>query len=119
MHVAVGDARSRQSLRVLDDFGLRTDIHATAARDGAAASRPWRFFELSGDPGPEREEAPLLFLPPVIATVEQSRPLESVEFRRDEMANMAWAIERRVESEAGRPVDREAGTSTTPAIATR
>ena len=54
-----------------------------------------------------------MFLPPVIPTVEQSRPLESVEFRRDEMANMAWAIERRVESQAGRPVDREAGTSTT------
>ena len=30
-------------------------------------------------------------------------------FRRDEMANLAWAIERRVESEAGRAVDREAG----------
>jgi hypothetical protein len=102
-----------KSVRVLDDFGLRTDIHSTAARDSAAASRPWRFFELTGDPGPERKEAPLLFLPPVISTVEQSRPLESVEFRRDEMANMAWAIERRVESEASRPVDREAGTSTT------
>ena len=106
-----------RTLRVLDDFGLWTDIHATAARDGATTGRPWRFFELTGDPGPERTEAPLLFLPPVIGTVEQSRPLESVEFRRDEMANMAWAIERRVESQAGRPVDREAGRSNTAADA--
>lgn len=98
-----------RTLRVLDDFGVWTEIHATAARDGAAADRPWKFFELAGDPGPGRAEAPLLFLPPVVGTVEQSRPLESVEFRRDEMANMAWAIERRVESQAGRAVDREAG----------
>ena len=101
-----------RTLRVLDDFGLWTEIHATAVRDGATtADRPWKFFELDGDPGPARAEAPLLFLPPVVCGVEQSRPLESVEFRRDEMANIAWAIERRVESQAGRPVDREAGGS--------
>jgi hypothetical protein len=97
------------SLRVLDDFGQRTVITATAVGDERAATRPWRFFELSADPGPGRTEAPMLFLPPVVATTEQGRPLESVEFRRDEMANLAWAIERRIESQAGRAVDREAG----------
>jgi hypothetical protein len=98
-----------RTMRVLDDFGLSTPITATAVGDRRAGNRPWRFFEHSGDPGPGRDEAPLLFLPPVLAGVEQGRPVESVVFRRDEMANLAWAVERRVESEAGRAVDREAG----------
>ncbi|WP_282607797.1 hypothetical protein [Pelagibius sp. Alg239-R121] len=95
------------SLKVLDDFGTWTKIESTAVNDGTV--RPWRWFELQGDVGPERGLAPVLFLPPVVNAVEQGRPLESVEFRRDEMANMGWAIEHRVESGAGRPVDREAG----------
>jgi hypothetical protein len=101
-------------LRVLDDFGTWTNVPAAAARDGGARGRPWRFFELSGDPGPAGGQAPLLFLPPIVDSTEQSRPLELVDFRRDEMANLAWAIERRVESDAGRPVDREAGRNLTP-----
>ena len=55
-----------------------------------------------------------MFLPPVVNTIQQGRPLEAVEFRRDEMANMAWAIERRVESVAERAVDREAGPRPAP-----
>jgi hypothetical protein len=114
-----GSLAQVKTLRVLDDFGQRTPISATAVGDQQAGSRPWRFFELSADPGPGREEAPLLFLPPVLAAVEQSRPLESVVFRRDEMANLAWAIERRVESEYGRAVDREAGGPPAPAALDR
>jgi hypothetical protein len=104
-----GSLASIAELRVLDDFGTWTSIPATAVHDAAAGGgRPWRSFELRGDPGPGRAQPPMLFLPPVVASAEQSRPLESVEFRRDELANLAWAIERRVESQAGRAVDREA-----------
>ena len=101
------------ALRVLDDFGQRTPIVATAVADHRAGRRPWRFFELTDDPHPARAEAPLLLLPPVLASTERGRPLEAVELRRDEMANLAWAIERRVESPAGRAVDREAGAAPT------
>ncbi len=101
-------------VRVLDDFGRWTSIPAAAAADDAAGDRPWRWFELHGDPSPARGDAPLLFLPPVIDTVQQGRSLEAVEFRRDELANMAWAIERHVESMAGRPVDRDAGARAEP-----
>jgi hypothetical protein len=96
-------------MTVLDDFGQRTRVVATAVGDKERAHRPWRWFELSGDPGPENQETPLLFLPPVVNGVQESRPLETVEFRRDELTNLAWAIEQRVESSAGRAVDREAG----------
>jgi hypothetical protein len=105
--LTAGSLAQVRTMRVLDDFGSSTPISATAVGDRRAGNRPWRFFELSGDPGPGRDEAPRLFLPPVLAGVEQGRPLESVVFRRDEMANLAWAIERRVESPWGRAVDRD------------
>ena len=105
-------------LRVLDDFGDASTIPATAVADAAWGQRSWRWLELSGDPGPERGEAPLLLLPPGLHSVERSSPLEQVELRRDEMANLAWAIERRVESEAGRPIDRDGAAPPTPDDAT-
>ena len=106
----IGSVAQVTQVRVIDDFGDRVTVPAAAVLDArAAADRPWRFFELFGDPSIGRGDAPLVFLPPVVDTVEQGRPLEAVEFRRDEMANLAWAIERRVESSAGRAVDREAG----------
>lgn len=102
-------------VRVLDDFGRSVTVPAAAVVDAqSAAERPWRWFELFGDPSVARGDAPLLFLPPVVDTVQQGRPLEAVEFRRDELANLAWAIERRVESTAGRAVDREAGPRPQP-----
>ncbi len=111
----VGSVAQVTQVRVLDDFGGHVTVPAAAVVDAAAAAdRPWRFFELFGDPSIARGDAPLLFVPPVVDTVEQGRPLEAVEFRRDEMANLAWAIERRVESAAGRPVDREAGPRPEP-----
>jgi hypothetical protein len=113
----VGTLARVQSVHVLDDFGGRHEIRSTAENDAAAAaagtgpaSRPWRFFELHGDGSADaagQRRAPMLFLPPVLDALETSLPVEAVEFRRDEMANLAWAIERRVESAWGRAVDRD------------
>jgi hypothetical protein len=113
----VGSVARTVGVWVLDNFEQRPHpIRSTAVEDLDAAARglgpqdrPWRYFELNGDPGPvDHGESPLLFLPPVVDTVETSRPLEAVEFRRDEISNLAWGIERRVESAWGRAVDRDA-----------
>lgn len=92
-------------LRVLDDFGARTDVPAAAVVDGGGEERPFKFFELTGDPGPAAARPPALFLPPSLETADAGRPLEDVRLVRDEVGNLAWAVERRVESAAGRPVD--------------
>jgi hypothetical protein len=92
-------------LRVLDDFGAATDIPAAAVVDGGGDDRPFKFFELTGDPGPAAGRPPALFLPPSVETADAGRPLEDVRLVRDEVGNLAWAVERRVESAAGRPVD--------------
>ncbi len=46
-----------------------------------------------------------MFLPPTVETTEAGRPLEDVRFVRDELANLAWAVEQRIESDAGHPAD--------------
>jgi hypothetical protein len=96
---------------VVDTFGQRHQIRSCAERDGP--TRVWRFFELTGDaaadaPLPAQRRCPWLFLPPMLPGAEEGRPVEEVVFRRDEAANLAWAAELRVESQAGRPVDRAA-----------
>lgn len=93
------------SLRVLDDFGAVTDVPSAAVVDGGGDDRAFRFFEVSGDPGPPAGRAPALFLLPSLETTDAGQPLEDVRFVRDEAANLAWAVERRIESAAGRPVD--------------
>jgi hypothetical protein len=52
------------------------------------------------------EDANLFFLAPALASSLESRPLEEVLFLRDEMANMAWGVERVIESATERPLNR-------------
>ena len=113
-----------KEVRVLDTFGRTHHIRSCAEEDGAA--RVWRFFELSGDlsagdadaparrtvtepgdPGPPTT-CPWLFLAPALAGRTESRPIEEVALLRDEVANLAWAVELRIESAAGRTIDRAA-----------
>jgi len=93
------------SLRVIDDFGRTTDVPAAAVVDGGGPGRSFKFFELTGDPGPGRDAPPALFLPPSLETTDAGTPLEDVRFVRDEVGNLGWAVEHRIESRAGRPVD--------------
>jgi hypothetical protein len=99
MQLEVGSICRITSLVVTDNFGGRTRIAPASESAGA----PTRLFELTGDDG---SSAPFLFLAPTLANVLESAPVEEVRFLRDEMANLAWAVERTVESPTGRPVDR-------------
>jgi len=98
VEVAVGSLCRVRSLIVTNTFGERMLIPHTSQVDGPAA--PWRMFALSGD------SQQIFFLPPVLGPSLQSAPLEEVLFLRDEMANVAWGVERVVASAAGRPLDR-------------
>jgi hypothetical protein len=56
--------------------------------------------------GPTKPAANLFFLPPSLLKSLESRPIEEVLFVRDEMANLAWAVERLIESPAEAPLNR-------------
>lgn len=98
-------------VRVIDTFGDTHRIRSCAELDGRG--RTWRFFELTGDTSPDAaaladRTCPWLLLPPALPGVTESRPVEEVALLRDETANLGWAAELRVESPAGRVIDRAA-----------
>jgi hypothetical protein len=97
-----------RSLVVRDSFGENILIEPTDTAAAARASAPWRIFrqtdaQLTAGAGP----APaLLLLAPVIAGALEGDAIEQVLLLRDEMANLAWAVERIVEGADGRPRNR-------------
>jgi hypothetical protein len=93
-----------KSLVVTDSFGERTLVRPyTEAQTGAAR---WRMFSLSADKELSTADESFLFLPPLMPSGLQSESVERVVFMRDELANLAWAVERVVEDAGGRPIDR-------------
>jgi hypothetical protein len=98
IEVETGSLCTVRSLVITDTFGDRYSIP-----DRSPAPHPWRMFQLSG----HASAAPSsLFVPPVVLKNVQGPPIEDVLFFRDEMANMAWAVERVVQGATGRAVNR-------------
>ena len=93
------------SLIVTDSFGERTLVRPYTAIESESAGARWRMFCLSSD-GPSAGDESLLFLPPSLPASLRGEPIEEVRLLRDEVANLAWAVERLVEDAGGRPVDR-------------
>jgi hypothetical protein len=65
----------------------------TLSRQGAAFTTAAGFPEM-------------MFLPPAVTGTVEGDPVEEVILLRDEMANMAWGVERIVESRTGTAIDR-------------
>ena len=108
IELAVGSLSRVTALTVTDTFGVQTSVRHYTSVDGSDTS--WRMFSVPADPRATSGTAvaDLFFLPPALGKGMQGGPVEEVLFLRDEMANMAWAVERLVESPAGLPVDRHA-----------
>lgn len=104
LELPVGAVCRIASLVVTDTFGDKTLVKPSAQSVQAGESSPWRFFQLSPLDG--KEYSDLFLLPPVLLQSLEAKPVEEVLLLRDEMANMAWAVERVVESPAGRPLNR-------------
>jgi hypothetical protein len=92
------------SLIVTDTFGMNQRIAAAAHGAGRQGDVRWSMFTLSErDPAARTAAgvADLFFLPPTAQQVLADRPVEEVLLLRDEMANLAWAVERRYEGARG------------------
>jgi hypothetical protein len=112
VELAVGSLSRVRSLVVTDTFGVQTTIPHTSEIDGPNAS--WRMFNLSLDNRAAADAsvpAGLFLLAPALGQSLEGPVLEEVLFLRDEMANLAWALERVVESPLGQPVDRTAAVN--------
>ena len=78
-------------LVVTDVFGDRTLIPPANAASGTALQR-WSFFSVSGESSDDWRGR-YFWLPASLTSVDTSEPLETLSFARDEMANLAWAVE--------------------------
>jgi hypothetical protein len=102
----VGSLCRTRSLVITDTFGVRILIKPSGElREPHSTWRMFQHASMRGS-GPTRPAPNLFFLPPSLLRSVESRPAEEVLFLRDEMANLAWAVERVVESPADRPLNR-------------
>lgn len=107
----VGGVCRVDRLIVTDTFGEHTLVKSARALDQVEMNvqdPPWDMFRISSDRRgiANSPTANLLFLPPTLGRALDGPLLEEVFFLRDEMANMAWAVERVVESPIGLALNR-------------
>jgi hypothetical protein len=95
-----------EKLEVRDNFGIVIPIPPAQNPDGTQ----WTMYEMSVKPPSPLAGRPRLtdrlYLCPAISALE-GPPLEQVLMMRDEMANLVWGIEKRVQGTAGEPLDRK------------
>jgi hypothetical protein len=127
LDLEVGTLTRTRSLVITDSFGAQTLI--SPVNDPSKPQTGWSMFELSvverKDSSPMRPRSNLLFLAPSLLRTIDSRPLEEVLFMRDEMANMAWAVEHVVQGpieqrlEPGAAADPPQASIATPSALAR
>ena len=105
IELEVGALYKTRSLVITDTFGVRTLIKSSS--ELGEPHSEWRMFQQSYLRGSDLVgPAPnTFFLSPSLLTSLESRPIEEVLFLRDEMANLAWGVERLVESPAEGPLN--------------
>jgi hypothetical protein len=100
LELAVGSFTRVQGILVTDVFGDQTLVRA-ADRGRDEDWRRWSMFRMNGDD----VAGPGLLLAPALTATVTAPAMEEVHFLRDEMANMVWAVERRVMSRLGEAFD--------------
>ena len=94
-----------EKLDVRDNFGIIVKVPPAKNPDGTQ----WTMYEMSVNASPLAVRPRLtdrMFLCPAVSAL-QSPPLEHVLVMRDEMANVVWGVEKRVQGTAGEPFDRK------------
>lgn len=103
LRIPSGSLTDLEEVVVTDVFGVSSFI----PRIGSANSE-WDMFALDTTDGSPHPAQASLFLPPTFSLRLESQPAEIVHFLRDEMANLAWAVEARIESVDGNAIEGSA-----------
>ncbi|MDQ6830120.1 MAG: hypothetical protein M3081_14785 [Gemmatimonadota bacterium] len=104
LELEVGSFTRVEGILVTDVFGDQTIVRA-ADRGRDEDWRRWSMFRMTGDDIAE----PGLLLAPALTAAVTAPVMEQVQFLRDEMANMVWAVEQRVMSRLGEAFDPSVG----------
>jgi hypothetical protein len=108
--LAVGSLFRMRACSVRDTFGVESPIGRSRDNGGV----PWTMFELSTAPGEPAYLQDFFFLAPTVPPPLGGDPVEQVALFRDEMANLCWGVERKVQGPFGETVDRYLEASRTP-----
>ncbi|MEL6986656.1 MAG: hypothetical protein AAGK97_02410 [Bacteroidota bacterium] len=88
-----------EGIRVTDVFGMHFMIQPTI-KDPEMNWQEFAFFHQTERNDGIRNESSF-YLVPAVGKLQESEPIEQVNFMRDEMSNLVWAIEQIVPSENG------------------
>ena len=88
---------------VTDSFGVVASANAIVNPNGSQ----WTMYSVTPDVSLQGGLDHALFLPDSLDGVLEGAVLEQTMLARDEMANLAWAIEHTVQGVSGEPLDRE------------
>lgn len=102
LRIPAGSLCEVTSIVVHDTFGVATAV----PRASTLGSSRWTMFELSTEAGAAARVGGLSVLPAAVGQTQLGDPIEEVAWFRDEMANVVWAVERRVASPVGGHVER-------------
>jgi len=113
--IRTGSLARINSLVVRDVFGERFLIRSADENVASEREKGWSMFKLSYVPqagqsaqtGQQQQPyrvSDFLFVPPSLGPSLESPEIEKVNFIRDEMSNMAWAVEQTYEGELGDPI---------------
>lgn len=88
---------------ITDTFG----ITAQAEPLKTDANAPWSLFRLSAEGPVAAQLKNTVFIADSLDGIQEGAVLEHTLLVRDEMANLAWAIEKTVQGSSGEPLDRD------------
>lgn len=101
--VPYGTLTRVESLYYVTTFGERFRVRPTE-QTGVVPDGDWRMFAMTTAAG---DTVDGLLIPPGAIAVQDGPPIEEVLFLRDEMANLAWAVERCVQGPSGSARERD------------
>jgi hypothetical protein len=91
------------TLVVTDTFGQRTLIRPSEQTTVNPGETPWSMFKLSG----AGARSDFILLAPTLGIVEDASAVEDLMFLRDDMAAMAWAVEKHLQGDLDAAIDAQ------------
>ena len=107
VRLPVGAIYRVASFQVTDTFGIPASVSPISDPGNQATPVPWTMFEMTANANLQRQLRHNMFLPDSVDGVQEGAVLEHTFLVRDEMANLAWAIEKKVQGVSGEPLDRD------------
>jgi len=93
----------------IDDFKITDSFGVTSTSEAIkpVGQTPWSMYQMSADATLGAQLHGTMYLPDSLDGVQEGAVLEHTLLARDEMANLAWAIEKKVQGVSGEPLDRD------------